>query len=695
MDTKLKRYNVWLKVFSLVVFIVAATVAVTVIADIKKTCDAAGYSFYEYQDGNYYNTDYYNNQNSSARNYISHLHLYYTDTEYALSQVANESNEEIMDLFNQETNYHYVDEVYCYSDFNNFQCETVEAENAMKDFQATNSAEINEIAKNNIERHQIALSNDIYNNFSGGLVYFFTTPDGYVVTNTSLATVEAFETAYSTLSNGDANLSYTAGYDYQFAFTEDYLTSEFIAPYEAFAESINPNAPELMIVSIILMVPSLCYLVYTAGRKNSNQVDMLKIDKIYVDLNLILFASMAFTLIASIILIDDGTIYRLSPLVFCIEIVIILALFLSLVRHFKNKTIFKHVFIRKVVCGIQKSTKFNAQNSSRTPIVAIIAFGSLVTVLYFVFIIAQSFYGFVILSFGLLFIFPLAAYLLHKHNKEFEKLSEGAKKIKSGKYDEKIEVNFTKEYREFADHLNDISSGLSDEVERRLKSERMKTDLITNVSHDLKTPLTSFITYVDLLKKENIEDEKIQGYIEVLDQKSARLKVLVDDLVDSAKASSGTVQVSLDKVDVNAIISQSLGELNDVISQSNLNFRLKQPNEKLYIFADGKLLSRVIHNLIDNILKYSLPNTRVYINILEQNHNVLLEFKNISADELNISEDELMDRFVRGDKSRNTKGSGLGLNIAKSLVIAQNGELSISIDGDAFTAVVKMKKYNE
>jgi len=229
-------------------------------------------------------------------------------------------------------------------------------------------------------------------------------------------------------------------------------------------------------------------------------------------------------------------------------------------------------------------------------------------------------------------------------------------------------------------------------VDSELKSERLKTELITNVSHDIRTPLTSIITYVDLLKNEN-DPSKAGEYIEVLDQKSKRLKMLTDDLFEAAKASSGNIPVQLDRIDIVSLITQGLGEVNDKIEDSNLEFRFNHPKDKVYITADGKLLWRSIENVLSNIFKYALKGSRVYIDIEDLGSEILLTFKNISAYELNISADELMERFKRGDESRLSQGSGLGLSIAKSLIDIQKGRFTIQVDGDLFKSMIYMPKH--
>ncbi len=229
-------------------------------------------------------------------------------------------------------------------------------------------------------------------------------------------------------------------------------------------------------------------------------------------------------------------------------------------------------------------------------------------------------------------------------------------------------------------------------MDSEIKSERLKTELITNVSHDIRTPLTSIITYVDLLKVEN-DPEKMAEYIEVLDQKSKRLKHLTDDLFEAAKASSGSMPVQLERIDIVSLLTQGIGEMDEKIEASALNFKLSYPTEKVYVKADGKLLWRSVENLFSNIFKYAQPASRVYIDVEDLGNEILVIFKNISAYELNISADELMERFKRGDESRSSQGSGLGLSIAESLIHIQHGKFLVQVDGDLFKAMIYLPKF--
>ena len=238
-------------------------------------------------------------------------------------------------------------------------------------------------------------------------------------------------------------------------------------------------------------------------------------------------------------------------------------------------------------------------------------------------------------------------------------------------------------FRDFAGDLNDLADVAMVAAQKQLKSERMKTELITNVSHDIKTPLTSIINYVDLLQKPHTEEEEGQ-YLEVLDRQSQRLKKLVEDLMDMSKASTGNMTVEITRVDAVESVNQALGEFSDKLERARLYPVFRHADASAPMMADGKLVWRVLSNLLGNAVKYAMPGTRIYLDLNRVDGNVVISMKNISKDELNVDAEELMERFVRGDVSRNTEGSGLGLNIAKSLMELQKGQLQMLVDGDLF-----------
>lgn len=266
-------------------------------------------------------------------------------------------------------------------------------------------------------------------------------------------------------------------------------------------------------------------------------------------------------------------------------------------------------------------------------------------------------------------------------------LQKGGEKLANGDFSSPIDTKYLiGDFKRYGQELNDVQSGLEQAVQEQMKTEHLKTELITNVSHDIKTPLTSIVNYVDLLKKEDIPSPEAREYIAVLDRQSHRLKKLTEDLMEASKASSGVLNVDLQPTDVNVLFSQIEGEYQERLAACQLTLVTQPPAPGTVIRADSRLLSRVMDNLVSNICKYALPGTRVYVVSTLSREAVTISFKNVSRDELNISPDELMERFVRGDASRHTEGSGLGLSIARSLVQLQGGRFDLAIDADLFRA---------
>ena len=266
----------------------------------------------------------------------------------------------------------------------------------------------------------------------------------------------------------------------------------------------------------------------------------------------------------------------------------------------------------------------------------------------------------------------------------FGTLLKGIQTMSSGDLNYKINTRFLYgSFREFGEQLNSLAEAAKLAAEQQMKSERMKTELITNVSHDIKTPLTSIINFVDLMKKPHSEEEG-EEYLAVLDRQSQRLKKLIDDLMDMSKASSGNMTVELSKIDASEAVNQALGEFADKLEKARLTPVFRHPEQPVMMMADGKHLWRILSNILNNAVKYALPETRLYVDLMVLQGNAVIAVKNISREQLNVNAEELMERFVRGDASRNMEGSGLGLNIAKSLTELQGGQMHLMVDGDLF-----------
>ncbi|MGD6968733.1 sensor histidine kinase [Rossellomorea vietnamensis] len=463
------------------------------------------------------------------------------------------------------------------------------------------------------------------------------------------------------------------------AFTEEFLDAQMAewGSNKAIATKNLYNIAGFLLGFIL----SFAYLVMVAGRKSfeDRELHLNGADKLFNDIKIVL--GIFLILLWGVWADEVSNRIDLFFLPITIPIVAVgLLLILSLVKHYKNNTLFKHTLIFSLIFGIVKFIGDVYRSGS-------VGVKTVLIVIGYPIIVALSFFMFPV-TIG------IAAWFAHKKIKSFKALQEGVATIKDGNIHHRIEVTGKGELGRLASDINSITDGLKKAVESELKSERLKTELITNVSHDIRTPLTSIITYVDLLKTEK-DPSKTEGYIEVLDQKSKRLKVLTDDLFEAAKASSGNIPVTLEKIDIVSLITQGLGEVNDKVAARNLDFKMNHPKDKIYVTADGKLLWRSVENLLSNIFNYALEESRVYIDIEDWGNEVLITFKNISATELNISADELMERFKRGDESRTSQGSGLGLSIAGNLIEIQKGRFTIHVDGDLFKASIHLPKHQD
>ena len=269
------------------------------------------------------------------------------------------------------------------------------------------------------------------------------------------------------------------------------------------------------------------------------------------------------------------------------------------------------------------------------------------------------------------------------------KLQNASERLAEGELDYQVNTSWmVLDFGKHGENLNRIAAGMGKAVEARMKSEHLKTELITNVSHDIKTPLTSIINYSDLICKENTDNEKVQEYAEVLYRQSARLKKLIEDLVEASKASTGNLETAMEACEVGILLTQAVGEFEQRLQEKDIDIITKQPETPVFINADGKLLWRVFDNLMNNICKYTQRGTRVYLSVEKKPGKAVITFKNISEYPLDISAEELMERFVRGDRSRHTEGNGLGLSIARSLIDLQGGNMELVVDGDLFKVIL-------
>jgi signal transduction histidine kinase len=528
-----------------------------------------------------------------------------------------------------------------------------------------------------------------------GIVYYAS--DGeHVFSNSDLNKKEQFQSykTYMLFENYQQKIYPSevekSGYFYYFSDSVEELNPQTDVIYVGFKESfLQPKIQEWekdkaiaksslneFIVFLIGFILSFVYLMIVIGRKSfkDKEVHLNVIDKLYNDLNIVIVVCLITMWIAILIEVLRDLYMLLTVPIFIIALLLIL----SLIKHIKNRTLLQHTLIYQILKKVFLSVKNIFDNGSLGVKTVLLVIGYPVAV-------AATFFMFPI-TIG------LAAWLALKKVKSFNRIKEGVEQIKNGDLQHRIEIDGKGEFSQLAANINSITDGLKMSVDSEIKSERLKTELITNVSHDIRTPLTSIITYVDLLKIEN-DPEKIAEYIEVLDQKSKRLKLLTDDLFEAAKASSGSLPVQLERIDIVSLLTQGIGEMGEKIEASALDFKLSYPAEKVYVKADGKLLWRSIENLFSNIFKYAQPASRVYIDVEDLGTETLVTFKNISAYELNISADELLERFKRGDESRSSQGSGLGLSIAESLIHIQHGKFIVQVDGDLFKAMIYLPKF--
>lgn len=377
----------------------------------------------------------------------------------------------------------------------------------------------------------------------------------------------------------------------------------------------------------------------------------------------------------------------------------IIFVFITLLKYILNVGI-REYFVKSTITGMFlvwfKKVGKKAINQIRTidlkekpnkTIVIILG----VNLLIIVIMCSMWFFGIILAIIYSIVLFKVLSDYSKKTVCEYNQLLDVTKKISDGN----LEVNMEKDlgfFNPIKDELGNIQTGFKKAVDEEVKSQKMKTELISNVSHDLKTPLTSIITYIDLLKDENITEENRRLYIDTLDRKSQRLQHLIEDLFEVSKVNSGDVHLNIVNVDIVSLMKQTLLELDDKITDSSLILKNNFSSEKIILPLDSQRTFRVFENLIMNISKYAMPSSRVYIDILETDNKVTVMLKNMSATEIDFSVDDIMERFVRGDKSRNTEGSGLGLAIAKSFVELQGGKMNISVDGDLFKVTITFNK---
>lgn len=460
--------------------------------------------------------------------------------------------------------------------------------------------------------------------------------------------------------------------------------------------------PWILVISFVLCVASFTVLCIMAGhRPGHNKIVLNWMDRLPLDAYALMAACFAGWLLR--LSLENGF-YDLDAFantMACIGILtaslILLGWLLSLITRIKVGRWWENTLIYRLLHWIHRNGLHAAKMLLRTvgaiPIVwrTLVITGALLIALMYLAI--YSIWNGSLLMLYTLISLAIVVFLCFC-SIQLQKLKGAVETMANGDFDARVDTTgLYGEFRRYGEHLNAISDGMSIAIEQHTKSERMKTELITNVSHDIKTPLTSILNYVDLLQHTQNETERAQ-YLEVLHRQATRLKKLTEDLVEASKAATGNIQTELVPTDVSESLNQAVGEYTERLEAAGLTLVARFPDYGLCILADGRLLWRVLDNLLGNICKYAMPGTRVYLTVEEREKTVSIQMKNISRQQLNISPDELMERFVRGDSARSTEGSGLGLNIAKSLTELQHGRFRLELDGDLFKVDVELPKAN-
>jgi len=554
------------------------------------------------------------------------------------------------------------------------------------------------------------LDNWLFNNFERYLKYTPNYHGSKFNVNIDEAFIRFELSQYSTFPyNTRVWIGVDTNYPYSDAFYQGYRGfHQFFPKYISYLI----QAGICFLIFIILLVVLTKLTGRVAGEDGKPYIQLRSFDRIFTEIWLALaFATVLVLLHIAEFIVNNSSIYGLinySDLMFNFILMggyvyvwsLAFSLFYySLVRRIKAGSFIKDslfmrlvIYSKKIFHSTIKLILYIYDNTNLmlryvVPSAAIIFFHFFAIV-----VIANSYNGGVRFFFAILVLSvdAVVGILIFLAAKARVDIIAGIKKISSGDIHHKVEERgLHGDNLILANAVNSIGESISTAVEISMRDERLKADLITNVSHDIKTPLTSIINYVDLIKREDITNETVKNYVDILETKSQRLKQLTDDLVEASKISSGNIEYKMEKIDLTELVNQTIGEFEDKFNQRNLQINLKANREELVIEADSRRIWRVIENLFNNIYKYAMSNTRVYIELnAKESGHVELSIKNISEQPLNFNADELTERFIRGDVSRSTEGSGLGLSIAKSLTEAQNGRFEILMDGDLFKVVL-------
>lgn len=468
-------------------------------------------------------------------------------------------------------------------------------------------------------------------------------------------------------------------------------TNAIMTDKTGFKEFAYKNRNSMMVYGFIAGITALACFVFlicsAAHRSGTEDCVLLRQDKMPYDLYLpsaILLGTGLCAMLVECVAYELNTVKAVAAaLIMACLAGVFMALCMTTAARIKTGTLFKNTLIYRLCTGVGMGASSMLSSISGAWRFSLAFAGYLLVnaVLSYIFFTRGGFLAFLLL----LAINGGALYLLLNMIRQMRTLSAAGQAMANGDLGYCVDTSDMKrEFREHGENLNSIGRGMAIAVNERMKSERFKTELITNVSHDLKTPLTSIVTYIDLLQKEDIQDEKAKEYINTIARQSKKLKKLTEDLIDASKASSGALNVNMERVNISELLRQSSAEYGERMEAVNITPVVNMPEEDIYVRADGRLLWRVVENLLQNICRHGMPGTRAYLEARTENGRAVVSFKNISQQQLNIPVEELLERFVQGDESRSRGGSGLGLSIAESLTELMKGKLKLSLDGDLF-----------
>ncbi|MCI6537688.1 MAG: HAMP domain-containing histidine kinase [Lachnospiraceae bacterium] len=532
---------------------------------------------------------------------------------------------------------------------------------------------------------------------------------------------------------GDGNWRIFAGLDtnYHCRSSQSYYDSMYYAAYQDISSQITFNFGSgehrinvfvaTWVFLAIAIVMSVMIAMQTGRRPQDDEIHPVLMDKFPIELlmikDIILWVVILVVYMEGVVRIFNNSGYYYSVLPYTLENIMarctVCGILAAALFAWDVKTYGRRIKERKlggsIIGGIAHAIKrtvdasrktiqdsYRAQKANKQLLIAYVVLLGIQTIFMWIICAFGFDYmgGAAFLFFILMILFDIFVYLkMLKSTSGKEAIKDGIQQLAAGNLDYRINTeHMSGENLELAEEINKVRDGVEKAVDAEMKSERLKTDLITNVSHDIKTPLTSIINYVDILKRENIQDERIAGYIEILNRKALRLKQLTEDLVEASKISSGNITLTMQEINLKQLIKQTNGEFEEKFEAKQLDLICDLPEEQMLIMADGRRMFRVIENLYNNAAKYAMPGTRVYVSGSLEGDTVVFSMKNVSENPLNFKADELLERFVRGDVSRSTEGSGLGLEIARNLTVMQGGTFDLYLDGDLFKVTITFKK---